>query len=354
MRWWVASLGAVLGLNKEEDLLANQMEEVLNHVRSRGFQESDRRARLLQQDAVARLRRQLLEASLASPRPQASDRPRFACPPPGAGIPEMGYGTDIEEFHYQRHQMWAEEQDLCRRSFGLWTYGGKSSCAIRAEVIGSMAALVPGDLVLDVGSACGHMARWFYDWYGAKTLGVDFQPAATAFAEKYVTPFAPAQFCWLDVSSQLGDWLPNRSVKLATAISAARLYWTYHGIIGDLSDLPMKNVDLKSTSLFLENLCHRTKNLCRVTREMFRATAVGGHTWVAHNGVYQGKWDPKRVWGSQYWKCCFHGELRRKEAVLIEVPEDEIFQSGAEWESWFELVISCVGSWRIHPWCLHS
>ena len=33
----------------------------------------------------------------------------------------------------------------------------------RAEVIGSMAALSPGDLVLDVGSGCGHMARWFYD-----------------------------------------------------------------------------------------------------------------------------------------------------------------------------------------------
>ena len=79
-----------------------------------------------------------------------------------------------------------------------------------------------------------------------------------------ISPWYPHQFWFLrlDVSSQLGDWLPNRSVKLATAISAARLYWTYHGIIGDLSDLPMKNVDLKSTSLFLENLCHRTKNLC--------------------------------------------------------------------------------------------
>lgn len=339
MRWWVASLGAVLGLNKEEDLLANQMEEVLNHVRSRGFQESDRRARLLQQDAVARLRRQLLEASLASPRPKPSDRPRFACPPPGAGIPEMGYGTDIEEFHYQRHQMWAEEQDLCRRSFGLWTYGGKSSCAIRAEVIGSMAALVPGDLVLDVSSACGHMARWFYDWYGAKTLGVDFQPAATAFAEKYVTPFAPAQFCWLDVSSQLGDWLPNRSVKLATAISVLE-YLRSDSNRWQSGAEPCPNCGIQNVS---RTPCHllpdTQKTQCRVTREMFRATAVGGHTWVAHNGVYQGKWDPKRVWGSQYWKCCFHGELRRKEAVLIEVPEDEIFQSGAEWDKTYSVIL---------------
>ena len=31
------------------------------------------------------------------------------------------------------------------------------------------------------------------DWYGAKTLGVDFQPAATAFAEKHVTS---QEICW--------------------------------------------------------------------------------------------------------------------------------------------------------------
>ena len=44
--------------------------------------------------------------------------------------------------------------------------------ASRAEVIGSMAALVPGDLVLDVGSACGHMARWFYEpWSWAHGQG---------------------------------------------------------------------------------------------------------------------------------------------------------------------------------------
>lgn len=47
--------------------------------------------------------------------------------------------------------------------------------ASRAEVIGSMAALVPGDLVLDVGSACGHMARWFYEpWYGMPVDRVKF------------------------------------------------------------------------------------------------------------------------------------------------------------------------------------
>lgn len=33
----------------------------------------------------------------------------------------------------------------------------------RFLVIGAMAGLVPGDLVLDIGSACGHMARWFYE-----------------------------------------------------------------------------------------------------------------------------------------------------------------------------------------------
>ena len=39
----------------------------------------------------------------------------------------------------------------------------------------------------------------------------------------YHIPFR-SRFLRLDVSSQLGDWLPNRSVKLATAISAARRF----------------------------------------------------------------------------------------------------------------------------------
>lgn len=36
--------------------------------------------------------------------------------------------------------------------------------------------------------------------------------------------------------------------------------------------------------------------------------------------IAQGKWDPKNIWGRNYWRCCFYEELRRKEVALMEVP----------------------------------
>ena len=56
--------------------------QVLNYVRGQGYQEPGRRARVLQQVSAGRLRRQLLEASVMKPLPE--ERPRFACPKPGA------------------------------------------------------------------------------------------------------------------------------------------------------------------------------------------------------------------------------------------------------------------------------
>ena len=40
--------------------------------------------------------------------------------------------------------------------------------------------------------------------------------------------------------------------------------------------------------------------------------------------------------------------------VQKNIPTPKSCRSGAEWESWIELAISCAGSWHIHPWCLHS
>ena len=39
--------------------------------------------------------------------------------------------SSAQKWHFQRHQMWAEDQDLCHRSFGLWTRGGSLSCPLR-------------------------------------------------------------------------------------------------------------------------------------------------------------------------------------------------------------------------------
>merc|ERR1739848_611634 len=64
---------------------------------------------------------------------------------------------------------------------------------------------------------------------------------------------------------------------------------------------------------------------CFVARQMFEKVRVGGHVWIAHNGCYKGKWDPRRVWGPQYWRCCFGPELQEGRALLDEVSERDVF-----------------------------
>ena len=34
---------------------------------------------------------------------------------------------------------------------------------------------------------------------------------------------------------------------------------------------------------------------CAAARGMFKTLRTGGHVWIAHNGCYKGKWDPRRV-----------------------------------------------------------
>merc|ERR1711957_633451 len=66
------------------------------------------------------------------------------------------------------------------------------------------------------------------------------------------------------------------------------------------------------------------KTQCFVARQMLHAVKLGGYVWIMHNGCYKGKWDPKRVWGPDYWRCCFGPELARAEVSLNEVPEADI------------------------------
>eukprot|EP00913_Durusdinium_trenchii_P008709 g8180.t1 len=157
------------------DFVGKQLGEALKALRPRGYEETDREAFLVSQVSLARQRRQLLESP---DTPRAA--PSFLCPAPGAGVPEGGvYETEIEKWHFQRHQMWAEDQDLCHRSFGLWTRGGSLSCPLRYAVIGNFVGLAPGDLVLDIGSGCGHMGAWFHEarkWTASATAKPCFVP----------------------------------------------------------------------------------------------------------------------------------------------------------------------------------
>ncbi|CAJ1358810.1 unnamed protein product, partial [Effrenium voratum] len=208
-----------------------------------------------------------------------------------------------------------------------------------AVTIGEFVQLQPGQLVLDVGSGCGHLGAWYFEWFGARTLGLDFLQNGVEFAKQHVTPVAPTQFCWMDVASQLGSWLPDRSVHLATAISVLH-YMRSDVERWEAGSEPYPNSGPRNVT---RTPCHKlfaaSRTQCRVAWEMFRATKVGGHTWVAHNGAYKGKWDPKRAWGQRYWRCCFYKELMRKEIQIREVPENDIFLTGLTWDETYSLIL---------------
>ena len=47
--------------------------------------------------------------------------------------------------------------------------------------------------------------------------------------------------------------------------------------------------------------------------------------YTTDNGNYKGKYDPRLVWGQDYWKCCFMKEVQRGLAELQELSEHELF-----------------------------
>merc|ERR1712039_100341 len=217
-------------------------------------------------------------------------------------------------------------------------------CPLSAAVIGTAVGLRPGQVVLDVGSACGHFAMWFHEWFGASTLGVDFVESAVRYADKTVSSRAPARFCWSDVGTKGLAWVPPRSVHLATAVSVLHYLRTDTARFEAGEDpIPGAETAPGTNSTIAKTPCkelHRTrKTQCRAAQDMFRAVRIGGHVWIAHNGSYKRKWDPKRVWGHGYWKCCFSRELKRGEVHLREVPELDLFMNGLKWDPPYSVVL---------------
>merc|ERR1712048_900642 len=78
---------------------------------------------------------------------------------------------------------------------------------------------------------------------------------------------------------------------------------------------------------------------CSVARDIFRVVRVGGTLWAYHNGSYKGKWDPMRVWGPAYWRCCFAPELKDGQAKLHLVDDVGMFMHEPSWDRTYSLVI---------------
>lgn len=331
----VASEGAV---QRWREALAKELGGAA--ARHDSVRESDHWSALGQMVAGGRLRRQLLAGAGEYAASSSLDSPRLSCPADGAGVGD--WDTKIEEFHFNRHRVWATNMNYCE-SFGLWTSGCKSICPLRAATIGTWTNLQPGQLVLDVGSGCGHYASWLHDWFGARTVGIDFVGAAVNFARQEVAPVVPSQFCWFNVAAEGLGFVPAGSVDLAVAVSVLHYLRTdTHRFEREDSEVqghfgPARNKTEERTPC--EGLASTKRTQCFVAREMFRTIRIGGHVWVYHNGSYRRKWDPKKVWGPQYWQCCFAAELRAGNATLAEVPEAELFLHGANWDPTYSLVL---------------
>lgn len=307
------------------------MDTVLAQGSRADVSDEDRSAFLRQLLATVELRQKLTthpgEDSL-------KEAPSFLCPAPGSGV--GNWTNPMEEHHYKRHSYWANEGDHCSNALGLWTNGCGVMCPLRVAVMGSAVALAPGQLVLDIGSACGHAALWYHEWFGARTFGVDFVQEAVAFANGRVATAAPTQFCWFDLASH-AHWLPTGVADLAAAVSVLHYLRTDVGRYETGDDPAGGSRDARRTPC---RALHGTKGTqCHAAREMFRAVKVGGTVWISHNGSYKGKWDPKLVWGPDYWRCCFWREEQRGAAEIHEVDELDLFMHSSKWDPTYSLIV---------------
>lgn len=312
--------------------------EVVNAGRSHlpEITREDRAAAVASRIEIARLRSSLdVTPSSADGGGLAAAIHSVQCPADGAGIGH--WPTAIEKHHFLRHMIWADEK-FCEHGTGLWSRGCKEMCPLRAVTVGLAAGLGPGQRVLDIGSGCGHVARWFEDWFGAGTVGLDFVGEAVAHARKVAgrdstdAP-SPRKFCLMDVAVAGLEWLPADFFDLATAISVLH----YMRVDHDLWELP-KHGNRSTTKTPCAELRATLGTQCRVARDMFRSLRTGGRLWISHNGSYHGKWDPKRVWGAKYWRCCFGPELAAGTAEVKEVPEQDMFLHSPNWDATYSVV----------------
>eukprot|EP00927_Polykrikos_kofoidii_P043841 TRINITY_DN37940_c0_g1_i1.p1 TRINITY_DN37940_c0_g1~~TRINITY_DN37940_c0_g1_i1.p1 ORF type:complete len:374 (+),score=16.86 TRINITY_DN37940_c0_g1_i1:45-1166(+) len=258
--------------------------------------------------------------------PKHVEAPSVECPRDGSGVGE--WTTLTEQHHHSRHAWWAHIGYCEDGNSGLWTKGCGVMCPLRAALVGILTGLSPGKLVLDVGSGCGFFAEWLHTWFGAATIGVDFVEQAVQVAKQRTSSTkTPAKFCYLDLSWAGLSFLEDASVDVAVAISVLHYLRTDRHMFA----LPNETADgdvrvLGNHPRTKCSILHKINNTqCGIAREMFRVIRRGGYVWIYHNGSYKRKWDPKRVWGSGYWRCCFQPELRAGTIVLDEMPEVDIF-----------------------------
>mmetsp|Transcript_11558 Transcript_11558/g.27171 ORF Transcript_11558/g.27171 Transcript_11558/m.27171 type:complete len:168 (+) Transcript_11558:1-504(+) len=164
------------------------------------------------------------------------------------------------------------------------------------------------------------------------------------------TQGVPAEFCWADVASAGLDWVPAHFADVAIAVSVLH----YLKTDTDRWEAPrrgrrpqLSETQPGSNATEMRSSCARLWTTpgtqCSVARQMYRSVKVGGTVWVAHNGSYKRKWDPKHVWGPNYWNCCFGAEVQSGAAEVKEVPELDLFMNMPEWDPTYSVIVLRLG-----------
>eukprot|EP01083_Nonionella_stella_P163277 536893_1 len=116
--------------------------------------------------------------------------------------------------NYDEYLMRSSLNKSCRSGFGMWapwTKPGYHKCM--AQNVGYAWRLKPGDIVLDMGSGCGHTLLQWVHWYGVFGVGFDWQNENVLYSN-YVAGKnnLTAHFYQASIQSiYLEEWIPNQS-----------------------------------------------------------------------------------------------------------------------------------------------
>ena len=145
------------------------------------------------------------------------------------------------------------------------------------EYVGSR--FLPGDLVLDWGSGCGHQGAWFKAYFGVDLFGVDIAEKAVRWAQKN----SIGKYCLVKPEIGIG-FVPDQYFD--GVFSYATLYHLSH-----------------------VQQCETVKSFVRVTR-------AGGYIYVGFNGKHIPELrspDPK----GPFWHRCLHTQPRVGKLSLV-------------------------------------
>ena len=168
------------------------------------------------------------------------------------------------------HKYAARYAKQCETDQGMWGGAYTPSLECVVQYFTREESFLPGDIVLDVGSGCGHLGQWLHTYYGVRVLGIDITAEAVDYAN--ANSRGGNKYCVGDAANL--NWIPNR---------------TFHGVYS------------------YAVLYHLPWELqCKVLKEAIRVTREDGKIYFGWNGEHIEDNISPDPHGS-FWTDCLHG-----------------------------------------------